>query len=87
VIWLTPMRALAADTARALAAPLRDLAPAWTLGLRTGRHASAERARQDRRWPTVLVTTPESLTLMLTREHARAELGGVRTWWWTSGMS
>lgn len=77
VIWLTPMRALAADTARALAAPLQDLAPAWTLGLRTGDTPSAERARQDRRWPTVLVTTPESLTLMLTREHARAELGGV----------
>ncbi|WP_374668634.1 ligase-associated DNA damage response DEXH box helicase [Ramlibacter sp.] len=77
VIWLTPMRALASDTARALAAPLQDLAPAWTLGLRTGDTPSAERARQDRRWPTVLVTTPESLTLMLTREHARAELGGV----------
>ena len=35
-IWLTPMRALAADTAKALAQPLADLAPAWTLGLRTG---------------------------------------------------
>ena len=77
VIWLTPMRALASDTAKALAAPLRDLAPNWTIGLRTGDTPSAERARQDRRMPTVLVTTPESLTLMLTREHARAELEGV----------
>ncbi len=77
VIWLTPMRALASDTAKALAAPLRDLAPTWTIGLRTGDTPSAERARQDRRMPTVLVTTPESLTLMLTREHARAELEGV----------
>lgn len=77
VVWLTPMRALASDTAKALAAPLRDLAPAWTIGLRTGDTPSAERARQDRRMPTVLVTTPESLTLMLTREHARAELEGV----------
>ncbi|MBE7369477.1 ligase-associated DNA damage response DEXH box helicase [Ramlibacter pallidus] len=77
VIWLTPMRALASDTAKALAAPLRDLAPAWTIGLRTGDTPSAERARQDRRMPTVLVTTPESLTLMLTREHARDELSGV----------
>lgn len=77
VIWLTPMRALASDTAKALAAPLADLAPHWTLGLRTGDTPSAERARQDRRMPTVLVTTPESLTLMLTREHARAELQGV----------
>jgi ATP-dependent helicase Lhr and Lhr-like helicase len=77
VVWLTPMRALASDTAKALAAPLRDLAPNWTLGLRTGDTPSAERARQDRRMPTVLVTTPESLTLMLTREHAREELAGV----------
>lgn len=77
VIWLTPMRALAADTTRALAEPLRDLAPTWTLGQRTGDTASAERARQDRRWPTVLVTTPESLSLMLTREKSREELSTV----------
>lgn len=77
VVWLTPMRALAADTTKALAAPLRDLAPNWTIGLRTGDTPSAERARQDRRMPTVLVTTPESLTLMLTRERASEELGGV----------
>jgi ATP-dependent Lhr-like helicase len=78
VVWLTPMRALASDTAKALAAPLHDLAPNWTIGLRTGDTPSAERARQDRRMPTVLVTTPESLTLMLTRENARAELQGVQ---------
>ncbi|MDB5898048.1 MAG: lhr [Ramlibacter sp.] len=77
VVWLTPMRALASDTAKALAEPLRALAPNWTLGLRTGDTPSAERARQDRRMPTVLVTTPESLTLMLTREHSREELCGV----------
>jgi ATP-dependent Lhr-like helicase len=77
VVWLTPMRALASDTTKALAEPLRELAPNWTIGLRTGDTPSAERARQDRRMPTVLVTTPESLTLMLTREHAREELSGV----------
>ena len=76
-IWLTPMRALASDTAKALAEPLRALAPTWSIGLRTGDTPSAERARQDRRMPTVLVTTPESLTLMLTREHGRQELAGV----------
>jgi ATP-dependent helicase Lhr and Lhr-like helicase len=79
VVWLTPMRALAADTGRALAAPFADLAPAWTVGMRTGDTTSAERARQDRRFPTVLVTTPESLSLMLSREHAADELAGVHT--------
>jgi ATP-dependent Lhr-like helicase len=78
VLWITPMRALAADSAAALRAPLADLAPSWTLGLRTGDTPSAERARQDRRWPTVLVTTPESLSLLLARNHAHDELAGVR---------
>jgi len=76
-IWLTPMRALASDTTKAIAEPLRSLAPEWTIGQRTGDTPSAERARQDRRFPSVLVTTPESLTLMLTRENAREELQGV----------
>src|SRR6185369_16129257 len=35
-VWLTPMRALAADTTRATAEPLRALAPEWTIGQRTG---------------------------------------------------
>jgi len=72
------MRALASDTVKAIAEPLHALAPGWTIGQRTGDTPAAERARQDRRFPTVLVTTPESLSLMLTREHARDELSGVR---------
>ena len=79
VLWLTPMRALAADTTRALQQPLEDMAPGWRVGMRTGDTPAAERARQDRRLPPALVTTPESLSLMLTREDARDELSGVHT--------
>ncbi|MEO7056207.1 MAG: ligase-associated DNA damage response DEXH box helicase [Caldimonas sp.] len=79
VLWLTPMRALAADSARAISAPLDELGLGWSVGIRTGDTPSAERARQDRRFPTALVTTPESLSLMLTREHARDELAGIHT--------
>ncbi len=79
VFWLTPMRALAADTRRALQAPLDDLGAAWTLGARTGGTPASERACPDRRFPTTLITTPESLSLMLTREHAQEELSGVHT--------
>ncbi|MDO9404957.1 MAG: ligase-associated DNA damage response DEXH box helicase [Polaromonas sp.] len=78
VLWITPMRALAADSMRALQQPMAALAPGWTLGMRTGDTASSERARQDRRWPTALLTTPESLSLMLSRTHARAELASVQ---------
>jgi ATP-dependent Lhr-like helicase len=79
VLWITPMRALAADTVRALHEPLAELAPAWTVGLRTGDTPAAERARQDRRLPTALVTTPESLSLLLTRADAHERLREVHT--------
>ena len=79
VLWIMPMRALAADTTRALAEPLAGLAPMWRVGQRTGDTPAAERARQDRRMPEALVTTPESLTLLLTRERAAAELAGIHT--------
>ena len=79
VLWLTPMRALAADTTRALQLPLPQLASGWTVGQRTGDTPAAERARQDRRLPAALVTTPESLSLMLTRESAATDLDGVHT--------
>lgn len=72
------MRALAADSLRALQAPLPELAPAWTSGLRTGDTASGERAAQDRRLPTVLVTTPESVSLLLARADAHERLEKVR---------
>jgi ATP-dependent Lhr-like helicase len=78
VLWITPMRALAADTARALEAPLKDLDIAWSVGLRTGDTSSSERARQSRRLPSALITTPESLTLLLTRADAQATFSTLK---------
>ena len=78
VLWITPMRALAADTLRSLEAPMQALAPGWSSGLRSGDTTSAQRAAQDRRLPTVLVTTPESLTLLLARADARELMRQVR---------
>jgi ATP-dependent Lhr-like helicase len=77
LLWITPMRALAADTTGALAAPLPELGLDWQVGRRTGDTASAERARQDRKPPDALVTTPESLTLMLARADSPQRLGRV----------
>lgn len=78
VLWITPMRALAADTARALEAPLRDLEIPWSVGLRTGDTSSSERAKQGRRLPSALITTPESLTLLLTRADAQATFSTLK---------
>ncbi len=89
VLWITPMRALAADTLRALQQPLAvlngavkdDEAPrfiAWSAGARSGDTATAERSAQNQRLPSVLVTTPESLSLLLARADAKDVLGSVR---------
>ena len=78
VLWITPMRALAGDTAHSLAKAAEGLGLEWPVGLRTGDTPAAERARQARRLPTVLVTTPESLTLMLSQAEARGRLASVR---------
>jgi ATP-dependent Lhr-like helicase len=73
VLWLTPMRALAADTLRALSESSADLLPAWTIDARTGDTSSAARARQAKRLPEALVTTPESLSLMLSKADAQEQ--------------
>jgi len=70
VLWITPLRALAADTAGALAEPLAAADLPWTLETRTGDTSAAVRARQRERLPTVLVTTPESVSLLLSRDDA-----------------
>ncbi|MEO6319541.1 MAG: helicase-related protein, partial [Polaromonas sp.] len=58
-----------------------DAAPrlrAWSAGARSGDTAAAERSAQNQRLPTVLVTTPESLSLLLARADAPEVLGRVK---------
>lgn len=71
VLWITPLRALAGDTGLALARAAAALRPHWTVDVRTGDTSDAARARQSRRLPTALVTTPESLSLFLSRPDWR----------------
>jgi ATP-dependent Lhr-like helicase len=77
-LWITPLRALAADTEEALRLPLNDLDIPWTLESRTSDTSAAVRARQQRRLPTALITTPESLSLLLTRPDAAELFGDLR---------
>ena len=78
VLWITPLRALAADTGLALERAAKALKPHWSVGVRSGDTSSSVRARLDRRPPTGLVTTPESLTLMLSRADWRERFAHVR---------
>lgn len=78
VLWITPLRALVADTAEALRSPLEASGLGWSLETRTGDTSPEMRARQSRRLPTALVTTPESLSLLLSREESIAMMSDLR---------
>ncbi len=78
VIWITPLRALARDLEAALSEPLAFFGSPWRVELRTGDTSSARRARQKQRPPEALVTTPESLSLMLSHADLLPALSGVQ---------
>ncbi|HUP81536.1 MAG TPA: ligase-associated DNA damage response DEXH box helicase [Pirellula sp.] len=73
VIWLTPMRALAADTEKSLRQPIEMLGIPWSIESRTGDSKASTKARQMKRLPNALITTPESLSIMLTHENLQQE--------------
>ena len=78
VLWITPRRALAADTVEALRARVEDLGVPWRIERRTGVTSASVKARQRMKLPTCLVTTPESLSLILSQERAKNLLGTLR---------
>jgi len=89
VVYVSPLKALSNDVQKNLAEPLAEIRRTLeTLCLpdveirtlvRTGDTPGAERQEMVRRPPHILVTTPESLYLILTSERAREMLRGVRT--------
>lgn len=78
MLWITPLRALALDTLHSLQEPLAELGVEWTVECRTGDTSAADRRRQQLRLPTVLITTPESLSLLLTRSDAEYQFRELR---------
>ncbi len=77
ILWITPMRALATDTTRALADSAAGIGLDWEVAMRTGDTDAATRARQSKHLPEALVTTPESLTLLLARADAQTLFDAV----------
>jgi len=79
VLWITPLRALAADTTRALREPIEALGLDWRIAQRTG-DASARDKRLARAGDKLdaLVTTPESLALLLSYPDTAAQLTQLR---------
>jgi ATP-dependent helicase Lhr and Lhr-like helicase len=76
LVYVSPLKALSYDVERNLRAPLRGIGADLTVAIRTGDTPQKERADMRRHPPDVLITTPESLYLMLTSQ-AREILTGV----------
>ncbi len=89
VVYVSPLKALSADIHKNLAEPRRGIrriaeaegidAPRMTAAVRTGDTPASERAAMVKTPPHILVTTPESLYLLLTAERSRAMLRTART--------
>jgi ATP-dependent Lhr-like helicase len=89
IIYVSPLKALGADVERNLQSPLREieahalanglLIPPIRTALRTGDTSPSERVRILKNPPHVLITTPESLYLLLTSEGGRKILGTAET--------
>lgn len=89
VVYVSPLKALAVDIAENLERPLTEIAavakqlgldaPDLTVGVRTGDTTSSERTAMIRSPRTFVVTTPESLYLLVTAEKSRATLRDVET--------
>ncbi|MCW3015432.1 MAG: box helicase [Solirubrobacterales bacterium] len=77
IVYVSPLKALAYDVDRNLRAPLRGIGADVSVGIRTGDTPQKDRAAMRRRPPDILITTPESLYLVLTSQ-AREMLRGVQ---------
>ena len=89
VVYVSPLKALSNDIQKNLATPLEEIAtlaeetgspiPQITTAVRTGDTPASERQRLAKRPPHILITTPESLYILLTSESGRRGLKHVRT--------
>jgi ATP-dependent Lhr-like helicase len=68
LVYISPLKALSYDVERNLRAPLAGIGADLTVGLRTGDTPQRERQAMLRKPPDILITTPESLYLMLTSQ-------------------
>lgn len=64
-VWITPIRALAKEIEGSAKRLVDGLGLNWKVGIRTGDTPSGERQKQNRRMPELLITTPESLHILL----------------------
>ena len=79
VLWITPLRALVEDTTRSLQELAEGIEIPWSIQSRTGDTKSSMKATQRKKFPSCLVTTPESLSLLLSYPETQEAFSDLRT--------
>lgn len=69
LLWITPLRALAKDIAKAMSEALEEIGLDWEVAVRNGDTSAAMRAKQTKKMPDILIITPESLHLLLAQKQ------------------
>jgi len=78
VLWITPVRALSRDIFHAMQKATDELEIPWNIAIRTGDTSTSERQKQKRNVPQCLVTTPESLHVMLAQKGYSEMFSGIK---------
>ncbi len=77
-LYVSPLKALATDIARNLTTPVQEMGLSISIGTRSGDTSSEQRRRQREHPPNLLLTTPESLAILLSLEDAPLQFGGLK---------
>lgn len=78
LLWITPLRALAKDLESAMQEMIDELGLQLTVGRRTGDVSSSEKAKQRKKMPSILITTPESMHILFASSSSLGDLKHVQ---------
>jgi len=78
LLWISPLRSLSNDIAKAMQEALDEIGLDWEVGVRTGDISSKEKQRQFRSMPEILVITPESLHLLMAQKKNKRVLQNLK---------
>jgi ATP-dependent Lhr-like helicase len=78
LIWITPLRSLAKDLARAMREVCETIDLDWTIGVRNGDTSQADKLKQKKLMPDVLIITPESMHLLLAQKGTISNFDSLR---------
>ncbi|GAB4161401.1 MAG: ligase-associated DNA damage response DEXH box helicase [Winogradskyella sp.] len=78
LLWISPLRSLAKDLAKAMTEAIEDIGLDWSVQVRNGDTPTAVRRKQERLMPDVLLTTPETMHLLFSQKKNSRWFKGVK---------